>query len=62
MHVLKGGNLQSHRAAAGKDEGKGHRRQKPKRIYSNLTAKDHAWYLAKQGKPCWPLLMLLSPW
>ena len=39
------------RAAAGKDGGKGHRRQGLKRIYSNLTVQEHAWYLAKQGKP-----------
>lgn len=43
------------RAAAGKDGGKGHRKQGPKRIWSNLTTNEHAWYLAKQGEP------LLSP-
>ncbi|CAL5228540.1 g11694 [Coccomyxa viridis] len=36
------------KAAAGKDGGKGHHKQGAKRIYSNLTAQDHAWYLAKQ--------------
>ena len=39
------------RAAAGKDGAKGHRKQGAKRIWSNLTAQDHAWYLAKQGEP-----------
>ena len=37
------------RAAAGKDGGKGRKKKGAKRIYSHLTAKEHAWYLAKQG-------------
>jgi hypothetical protein len=44
----------SHRAAAGKDVGKGHKKRGPRRIYSTLTAQEHAWYLAKQGLLlCW---------
>ena len=37
------------RAAAGKDGAKGRKKKGAKRIYSHLTAKEHAWYLAKQG-------------
>ena len=38
------------RAAAGKDGGKGRKKKGSKAyLYSHLTAKEHAWYLAKQG-------------
>ena len=54
------GRLPLCRTAAGKDGGKGHRKTGPKRIYSNLTAQDHAWYLAKLGKTL-PASLFLSP-
>ena len=46
-----------YRAAAGKDGGKGRKKKGAKRIYSHLTAKEHAWYLAKQGTHRGPHLL-----